>query len=92
MILGFPKLRGFKSRQQKPAIVTLEKIIKNFKAEDQVDIKALKRKALINKAATTVKIIGAGKIDFALTFRNIMASSRTKEAVQKAGGSFKIEK
>ena len=92
MILGFPKLRGFKSQHQKPASVSIEKIAKNFKDKDMVDLKALKKKALVSKATRSAKIVGDGKIEIALNFVNVMASARVKEAVQKAGGSFKMEK
>lgn len=92
MILGFPKLRGFQSRYLKPATVSLEKIAQSFKAQDLVDLKALKSKELVDRKTTAAKIVGSAKLEYPLVFVNIQASASVKEAVQKAGGSFKIQK
>lgn len=92
MLLAFPKLRGFTSRYAKPKTVTIERISKAFKAGDRVDLKALKAKGLVTKSATGAKLVGTGSLDVALTFVNVFASASAKEAVEKAGGSFKISR
>lgn len=90
MILGFPKQRGFRSLNQKPATITLETIAKNFRAGDKITIKALKAKRLVTKPAMSVKLIGGGELKVALHLTNIKASATAKAAIEKAGGSFKF--
>lgn len=92
MILGFPKLRGFKSRYMKADTVTIEKIVKAFNAGERIDIKALKAKDLVSSTAMTAKIVGAADVGKKLTFTNIKASATAKAAIEKAGGSLTFEK
>jgi large subunit ribosomal protein L15 len=92
MLLAFPKLRGFKSRYQKPAAVTLTRIAKAFASGERVDLKALKAKRLVTKTSASAKLVGTGTLDKPLHFVNIRATAAAKAAVDKAGGSLKTEK
>ena len=92
MLLSFPKLRGFQSRFVKPATLPLKRVYAAFKTGEQVDLSALKAKNLVTKTAEAAKLVGAGPVDKALMFVNIYATTGAKAAVEKAGGSFKIEK
>ncbi len=87
MLLQFPKLRGFQSRHPKAATVTLANLAARFTAGEKVDIRALKSKHLVSNIATSVKIVGAGNIEKALTLSGIAVSTAAKAAIERAGGS-----
>ena len=90
MLLGFPKLRGFKSRYAKAATVSLEKAAKVFSAGEKIDVKALKSKGLIPNTSELAKVVGAADVGKALSFMDVKSSASAKAAVEKAGGSFKV--
>jgi large subunit ribosomal protein L15 len=92
MLLGIPKLRGFKSRYVKAETVTIDKVVKAFNAGERIDIKALKAKDLVSSTAMTAKIVGSADVGKVLTFNNIKASATAKTAIEKAGGTLTFEK
>lgn len=86
MLLQFPKLRGFRSRYPKDATVSLVELAKRFGAGEKIDLKQLKSKGLIEKTATSAKVLGAGDVGKALTLSGVSASAAAKAAIEKAGG------
>lgn len=88
-LLTIPKLRGFKGYLKKPALVSVGKLDKLFKANDIVSPKSLIRKGAIDTPRYGVKILGDGKIKKSLTVRKCKVSASAKEKIEKAGG--KIE-
>jgi large subunit ribosomal protein L15 len=92
MILGFPKLRGFRSTFTPVVTLPLERIAKVFNSPMTVDLKALKSKELVARSAQRVKLVGTAALEKPLNFVNISASASAKAAVEKAGGSFKSSK
>jgi len=91
MLLSFPKLRGFQSRYEKPVTLPIERVEKAFNVGEKIDVRALKAKNLMSKSALLAKVVGTNATK-ALTFVNVLSSSTAKTAVEKAGGSFKMEK
>ncbi len=86
MLLSFPKLRGFQSRYEKSAVVSLEVLAKNFQAGDKINLAALKEKHLISKSADSAKIVGTISLDKALVLDHVLATASAKAAIEKAGG------
>jgi large subunit ribosomal protein L15 len=74
MIQRLPKVRGFKSRFPKPAIVNLLKIEERFAENETVSFKTLIEKGLIKNALNGVKIIGAKTFTKKLKFRDVVFS------------------
>jgi large subunit ribosomal protein L15 len=55
-----------------------------------VDLEALKKVGLVERAAKRVKILGNGEIDRALTLKVHAVSAGAKEKIEKAGGKVEI--
>ena len=105
LMMKFPKKRGrakhaFKSLFEKPAILNLKDIEKNFSAQDEsasggkdtetVSPQTLFEKKLINKKGghfPVIKILGDGEITKKLHFQNVLLSKSASEKIKKAGGS-----
>ncbi|PIT87952.1 MAG: 50S ribosomal protein L15 [Candidatus Magasanikbacteria bacterium CG10_big_fil_rev_8_21_14_0_10_40_10] len=86
MLQATPKLRGFKSLQTKPTEVSLEKIQKNFKDGETVNLVSLKEKKLVNVKAKEAKILSNGSISIKITVQGIKCTTKAKEMIVKAGG------
>ncbi len=79
------KLKGFKSKQVKPAIINL-KDLNNFKDGDKIDPQVLLEKGKIDKIKNGVKILGEGEIKVKLEISHCEVSKSAKEKIEKAGG------
>lgn len=91
LIKQIPKLRGyaFKRVSQKPALVTLGILERNFQAGDLVSPATLHRKGLITVFGArrpTVKILAGGKLTKKLAIRKCALSSSARQAIERAGG------
>lgn len=83
-----PKLRGFKSRNRKPAVLSLDKIIKAFPQGGQISPDILIAKKLVKNIDHGLKILnGQTEIKVPLEFSNCQVSKAVKEKIEKAGGS-----
>ena len=84
--------RGFKSiKRKKIAIINIsdiESFIKNkkIKAQDEINIKILTEKKLINKKYNKLKILGNGEIKDKLKIKTDFISESAKSKIEKAGG------
>ena len=84
--------RGFKSiTRKKIAIINIsdiESFIKNkkIKALDEINIKILIEKKLINKKFHKLKILGNGEIKDKLKIKTDFISDSAKSKIEKAGG------
>lgn len=67
--------------------VNLDRLSAAFAAKDVVDLAALVGKGLVSRNATSVKILGRGEIDKALTIRGLKVSSGARGKIEAAGGS-----
>ncbi|HDY72738.1 MAG TPA: 50S ribosomal protein L15 [bacterium] len=90
----YPKLRGyrFKIRGQKPAIVDLKLLEKNFKKGDLVSPSSLLEKKLISRIkgkVPKVKILSRGELKKELIIKNCQVSKSAKEKIEKAKGIIK---
>jgi len=68
------KLRGFNSMQTKPAVVNISVINSYYKDGEVVSPKSLLKKGLIKTAKHGVKILGQGKLNKKLAFKNCTMS------------------
>ena len=90
--------RGFKSlRKNDVAILNLSKIqniIDKPKNEikDNIDLKTLKNKKLINKNFKKLKILGSGEIKKNIIISAHFASKQALSKIEKAGGKISIIK
>ena len=84
--------RGFKSiTRKKIAIINIsdiESFIKNRKinAQDEINIKILTEKKLINKKYNKLKILGNGEIKDKLKIKTDFISESAKSKIEKVGG------
>ena len=90
--------RGFKPlKNNSTAILNLSKIQtmiekKENKLENNLDLKILKSKRLINMKYMKLKILGSGEIKNKLEITANFASKQALEKVEKAGGKINIIK
>ena len=90
--------RGFKTLNKKNiAILNLskiQKILENKKnnIKDQLNIKDLKDKNLINKKYLKLKILGSGEIKTKLDITAHFASKQAQDKIQKVGGKLNLIK
>jgi len=97
LMMKFPKKRGrakhaFKSLFEKPAILNLADIEKDFKNGEIVSPKTLFEKRLISRkkgALPEVKILGEGEISKKLAFQNILLSKSARAKIEKVKGVIK---
>ena len=90
--------RGFKSLKSKNTIIlNLSKIQNMFDKDsnnlkENLDIKILKEKKLVNKKYTKLKILGGGEIKKNIHNSAHFASKQASEKIEKAGGKLNIIK
>ncbi len=94
LVKKYPKLRGyrFKIRRQKPAVIDLKLLEKNFKKGDLVSPNSLLEKKLISRIkgkAPKVKILDRGELKKELIIKNCQVSKLAKEKIEKAKGIIK---
>lgn len=83
------KKKGFKSRETKATVLSLDQIEKEFKDGETVNVESLVKTKLLGKVIKRekIKILGAGKFSKKLSFsKDILISKSAKEAIEKAGG------
>ena len=78
-----PKVRGFKSRQQKPVVFNIYRLEKYFKAGEIVSPKTLLEKGLIRKNDKLVKILGS-KITTTFRYRGVKLNKLILESVKNS--------
>ena len=90
--------RGFNSiTKNNVAILNLEKIQsyidkKNIKSSDVINSEILKKRKLINKNSTKLKILGTGEIKEKVNIEADLASKAAIEKLEKIGGSLQLKK
>lgn len=83
-----PKLRGFKSLNERPTEIYLSDLEKNFSNGDTVDIKTLQEKNLVSANAKLAKVVQNGELKKQLTIV-IPCTKGAAEKIKAAGGSIK---
>lgn len=98
LVKRYPKLRGHhlgsnpKFQKPKPVIFNLSDIEKKFKAGEKVCPETLVEKGILGKKikkGMKIKILGKGEASCALEFENCLVSKKTREKIEKAGGTIK---
>ena len=90
--------RGFKSlNKNNTAILNLAKIQSMFdknknNLSNNIDLKILKEKKLINKKYLKLKILGTGEINKSIEISAHFASKQAQEKIEKIGGKINIIK
>lgn len=105
LMMKFPKKRGrakhaFKSLFEKPAILNLKDVEKNFSArggsafggkdDNIVNPQTLFEKRLVSRkkgVLPEVKILGEGEISKKLAFQNILLSKSARAKIKEVGGT-----
>jgi large subunit ribosomal protein L15 len=84
-----PKI-GFKNLfSTNVATVNIERLQK-FEAGSVVDAAALEQAGLVRGSYDSIKILGTGTLDRALTVKANAFSAKAKELIEKAGGSVEV--
>lgn len=91
IIKKYPKLRGYKFKNQKKKVVILniETLEKKFKAGEKITPKILLERKIISKIKgkiPKVKILAKGEIKKALYIEGCDFSKQAKEKIEKVGG------
>lgn len=84
-----PKLPGFRSLNDKSAIVNLAAINREFGQGEVVSPRTLAKKGLIPANAKIVKILAEGKLQKKLIFVECIVSASAKEKITTNGGEVK---
>jgi large subunit ribosomal protein L15 len=83
-LLKIPKSRGFKSLKPSNQVVNVEKINRNFKDNEVVNVQILCDKGLVSKNNLPVKILGKEKLTVkGLKFEKILFSESVKKQLEK---------
>lgn len=85
-----PKLRGFKSIYEKPQVLNLDYLQKNFDSGSKITKKKLEDKKMIKSAKARLKILGDGELTKKFIVEADAFSKSAKEKIEKAGGSIAI--
>ena len=94
LIKRYPKLKGYRAKNinDRPVILTLDVLEKNFDSSEKITPQTLLEKNLIRKIKgriPKVKILDGGEIKKKLNIENCQASKSVKESIKKAGGEIK---
>ena len=82
LIAATKKNKGFKSRNPKNQVVSLDALENNFKDGDKVTPEILKEAGLINDISVPVKILNNGTLKKKLEFKDVLMSDSTKKAIK----------
>ncbi len=90
LIKRYPKLRGYNTKSGADnAVVNVETLNYEFKNDEEVTPQKLVEKRLVRRRdgkIPSIKILGDGKVEKALTIKNCKVSKTAKEKIEKAGG------
>ena len=88
--------RGFKSLNKKEVAILnlskIQKILEKIQILNNIDLKTLKEKNLINKKYKKLKILGTGEIKRNITLSAHFVSKQALTKIEKAGGKISIIK
>lgn len=82
-----PKLRGFKSLEAKPELVTLATLERICESGDVVTPKFLANKGVVDLPQRGVKIVSRGELIKKINVKHCHASKSALEQIEKAGGT-----
>jgi large subunit ribosomal protein L15 len=82
LIASTKKNKGFKSRNAKNQVVSLDSLEENFKDGDKITPETLKEAGLINDISVPVKILNNGELKKKLEFKDVLISGSAKKGVE----------
>ncbi len=82
--------RGFRNPFKKVYQIVHIRDLNFFKADEVVDVNALKMKGIIKSVKDGVKLLSDGEIDFPLIIKLDKVSKKAKEKIEKAGGRVEV--
>jgi len=82
LIAATKKNKGFKSRNAKNQVVSLDSLENKFKDGDKVTPETLKKAGLINDVSIPVKILNNGELKKKLEFKDVLMSETVKNSVK----------
>lgn len=91
LMLKLPKRRGFQSLKNKPAVINLDVLAKNFTDGATVTLKLIAEKKLVRTIEHGVKILGQGEIKHRLVIKGCLISKPAEEKILKAGGEIIVK-
>jgi len=84
--MHLPK-RGFRNPCRKEfAVINIEHLARHFKPNDEVTPQILKERGIVKDLKDGLKVLGDGKIDFALTVKAHKFSKKARRLIEEAGG------
>lgn len=83
-----PKLRGFKSLNEKPVEIYLFDLEKNFQNGETVDLKTLQEKSIVSVNAKNAKVVLKGELTKKLTVA-IPCTKGAADKIKSLGGEIK---
>ncbi len=86
LMLQTPKLRGFQSHREKPALVNLGQLGSAFQSGETVSPATLAKKGLAASSSARVKIVADGALKKKLVVKGCAVSEAAKEKIAAAGG------
>jgi large subunit ribosomal protein L15 len=89
IMLATPKLRGFRSLQPKPEVVTLLAVSSAFNGGEEVTVTSLVKKGLLSNSKNGAKIIGNTKLEKKLIISGCVVTAGVRKAIEAAGGQVK---
>jgi len=84
-----PKLRGFKSLNEKNIVVSIFQLEKFFNAGDIVSPKTLIEKKVIKKNKPAIKVLGDGELKKKLIIEECLVSKIAEKKIKDAGGEIR---
>ena len=84
--------RGFSNYPFKKhyALVQLDQLSRVFRSKEVVDPVSLRKRGLVSKNASFIKILGRGNCEKPLTIRNLCISAGAKQKIEDAGGTVEV--
>lgn len=86
LIAQLPKKRGFKSISEKPEVLNLSDLEKNFKDGDTINKEVVFKAGMIKSKDLNLKILGDGEIKKKLSIEADSFSKSAENKIIKAGG------
>jgi len=86
LMLKLPKVRGFKSLEDKPTVVNIGVLAKNFADGATVTPKLIVEKGLVRTSENGIKVLGNGEIKHRLVIKGCVVSQPALDKITKAGG------
>jgi large subunit ribosomal protein L15 len=89
MLLGFPKIGGFRSPYPRSAVLNVRDLDHQFTSGAFISPRVLVKRGLVSKIDGGVKILGEGQITKKFIIKDCQVSERARQKIIDAGGEVK---